>query len=137
MALTGEGDRPWGTLAFRNGSTFAYGGFTENSIAKDLTFAFDDAELLLHKNRASATLAASGSGHVRYEMRGAGAVLKPASGATYTINAKLEGTGGLVVDGVGTVAFGANSAQFTGALDVRQGIADFSANGGAARPWET
>ena len=132
VTLTGEDNRPWGVLAFRNGSTFAYGGFTENSIAKDLTFAFDDAELLLHKNRASATLAASGSGHVRYEMRGAGAVLKPASGATYTINAKLEGAGGLVVDGAGTVAFGANSAQFTGTLDVRQGVADFSANGGEA-----
>ncbi len=132
VALSAENDRPWGTLAFRNGSMFAYGGFTENSIYRDLTFAFDDAELLLHKNRASATLAASGSGHVHYEMRGAGAVLKPASGATYTINAKLEGTGGLVVDGAGTVAFGANSAQFTGVLDVRQGIADFSSNGGAA-----
>ena len=132
VALTGEDDRPCGTLAFRNGSTFAYGGFTENSINKNLTFAFDDAELLLHQDRASATLAASGSGYVHYELRGAGAVLKPASGATYTINAKMEGTGGLVVDGEGTVAFGANTAQFTGALDVRQGTADFSANGGAA-----
>ncbi len=132
VALTSETDRPWGTLAFRNGSTFAYGGFTENSIYRNLTFAFDDAELLLHKNRASATLAVSGSGYVHYEMRGAGAVLKPANGATYTINARLEGTGGLVVDGEGTVAFGENAAQFTGALDVRQGTADFSSNGGTA-----
>ena len=132
VALTGEDDRPCGTLAFRNGSMFAYGGFTENSINKNLTFAFDDAELLLHQDRASATLAASTRGYVHYEMRGAGAVLKPASGATYTINAKMEGTGGLVVDGEGTVAFGANAAQFTGTLDVRQGTADFSANGGAA-----
>ena len=132
VAPSAEGNRPWGTLAFRNGSMFAYGGFTENSIYRNLTFAFDDAELLLHKNRASATLAASGSGYVHYEMRGAGAVLKPASGATYTINAKLEGTGGLVVDGEGTVTFGSGSAKFTGALDVRQGVADFSSNGGAA-----
>ncbi len=131
---TGNANRPRGVLAFRNGSRFAFGGFSETSaINKNLTFAFDDAELQLHKDRASATLAApTYSGYVHYEMRGAGAVLKPASGATYTINAKLEGTGGLVVDGAGTVAFGANSAQFTGTLDVRQGFADFSANGGAA-----
>ena len=133
VALTGEGARPRGTLAFRNGSVFAYGGFTEASdMNKKLTFAFDDAELLLHKTRASATLAASTTGYVHYEMRGVGAVLKPASGATYTINAPLEGEGGLVVDGEGVVAFGANAAQFTGALDVRQGVADFSANGDAA-----
>ena len=133
VALTGQDARARGTLVFRNGSVFAYGGFTETSqMNAKLTFAFDDAELQLHKDRASATLATSTRGYVHYEMRGAGAVLKPASGATYTISAPLEGEGGLVVDGEGTVAFGANTAQFTGALDVRQGTADFSANGGAA-----
>ena len=129
VTLTGESDRPWGVLAFRNGSIFAYGGFIEDSIAKDLTFAFDDAELLLHKNRASATLAASGSGHVLYEMRGAGAVLKPASGATYTINAKLEGDGGLVVAGDGTVALANGTYAFTGTCDVRSGTLDLSSAG--------
>ena len=133
VVLSAESDRPRGTLVFRNGSIFAYGGFTEtDSMNNDLVFAFDDAELVLHADRASATLAATTYGHVRYEMRGAGAVLKPASGATYTINAKLEGAGGLVVDGAGNVALGANSAQFTGTLDVRQGTADFSANGANA-----
>ena len=126
-------NRSNGVLAFRNGSTLAFGGFSElTSMNKELIFAFDNAEIMLHKDRASATLAASTTGHVHYEMRGVGAVLKPASGATYTINATMEGSGGFVVDSPGTVAFGANSAQFTGTLDVRQGTVDFAANGVAA-----
>ena len=135
VALTGESDRPWGTLAFRNGSTFAYGGFTEaSSMNKNLTFAFDDAELLLHRDRATAALAASTHGHVHYEMRGAGAVLRPADGAAYTINAKLEGTGGLVVAGAGTVALASGTYAFTGTSDVRSGTLDLSSAGELVNP---
>lgn len=134
VALTGESDRPWGTMLFRNGSVFAYGGFTENSINKTLTFAFDDAELKLDASRASATLEASSSGMVRYEMRGAGAVLKPASGATYTINAPLEGDGGLVLAGEGTVALASGKYAFSGTCDVRFGTLDLSAAGAISNP---
>ena len=132
--LTGESDRPWGTMLFRNGSVFAYGGFTENSISKTLTFAFDDAELKLDASRASATLEASSSGMVRYEMRGVGAVLKPASGATYTINAPLEGDGGLVLAGEGTVTLTSGTYTFTGICDVRSGTFDLSAVGSISIP---
>ncbi|MBR3221341.1 MAG: hypothetical protein IKF72_03845 [Kiritimatiellae bacterium] len=134
VALTGESDRPWGTMLFRNGSVFAYGGFTENSINKNLTFAFDDSELKLDASRASATLVASGSGKVHYEMRGAGAVLKPASGATYTINAPLEGEGGLVLAGEGTLALASGKYAFSGTCDVRSGTLDLSAAGSISNP---
>ena len=134
VALTGESDRPWGTMLFRNGSVFAYGGFTENSIDKNLTFAFDGAELKLDASRASATLAASGSGKVHYEMRGAGAVLKPAGSATYTINAPLEGAGGLVLAGEGKVALANGKYAFTGTCDIRSGTLDLSAAGSISNP---
>jgi hypothetical protein len=65
-------------------------------------------------------------------MRGKGVILKPAEGKTFTTLAAFTGTGGLVVDGAGTVAFGMDTAKFTGTLDVRQGAADFSGNGKAA-----
>ena len=133
--MSAESDRPRGTLAFRNGSTFAYGGFTEtSSMNKNLTFAFDDAELLLHKDRATATLAAPTYNYVHYEMRGAGVVLKPANGATYTINAKLEGTGGLVIAGEGTVALANGTYAFTGTSDVRAGTLDLTSAGALTNP---
>ena len=130
VALTAESDRPWGTMLFRNGSTFAYGGFTEtSSMNKNLTFAFDDAELILDAARASATLAAADGGKVHFEVRGKGAVLKPADGATYTINAPLEGDGGLVLSGDGTAAFSNGAYAFAGTCDVQSGTLDLSAAG--------
>lgn len=126
-------ERSYGTLLFRNGSTAKVSSVSDTaSHVRDLTFAFDDAELMWSTTGATKTWPASTSGHVLYEMRGKGVILKPAAGATFTTLAPFGGTGGLVVDGPGTVAFGAGTADFAGTLDVRQGTVDFSANGEAA-----
>lgn len=126
-------DRIYGEIFFRNGSTFGLGSITEASgQTRDLTIAFDDAEWLYDSEHGDKEWPASAYGHILYEMRGKGVIMKPSAGHTFTTLAPFTGTGGLVVDGEGTVAFGENTAQFTGTLDVRQGTADFSSNGGAA-----
>lgn len=128
-----EVNRTYGEIRARNGSTLALGAINEaSSQNRDITFAFNDAEWLYDSEHGDKTWPASTTGHTLYEMRGKGVILKPALGHTFTTLAPFRGTGGLIVDGEGTVAFGADTAQFTGTLDVRQGAADFSSNGGAA-----
>lgn len=126
-------ERIYGEMFFRNGSTFAVGDITEVAGQnRDLTIAFDDAEWLYDAEHGDKTWPTSTTGHILYEMRGKGVILKPSAGRTFTTLAPFGGVGGLVVDGEGTVAFGANTANFSGTLDVRQGTADFSANGANA-----
>ena len=67
-------------------------------------------------------------------MRGAGVVLKPVNGATYTINAKLEGAGGLAIAGEGTVALANGTYAFTGTSDVRAGTLDLTSAGALTNP---
>ena len=98
-----------------------------------MTFAFDNAELQLLKNR-TATLEASTTGCVHYEMRGKGAVLNPTISAPYTIKARLEGAGGLVLAGEGTVSMASGTYAFAGTCDVRSGTLDLSAAGTISNP---
>ena len=123
--------RVYGEIFTRNGSILALSGVTEKSgQTRDLTLAFDGGEWIWAAGNASKTLAASANGHVKYEMRGRGVVLRPAEGATLTVNAAFGGEGGIVVDGPGTVAFGTGAYGFLGTAEVRNGTLDLSAAGG-------
>ena len=130
IRMTTNANRIYGEMFFRNGSTLALHELTEQNVSQDrhLTLAFDDAEWLYDNNYGDKEWPASKNGHVIYEMRGKGVILKPAEGKIFTTLAPFTGKGGLIVDGMGTVAFGIDTAKFTGTLDVRQGTADFSAN---------
>ena len=129
----GTAARVYGEIFTHNGSKLALkpvSGVVGQT--RDLTLAFDDGEWQWADDSGSATIAPAASGHVRYEMRGRGAILRPAVEKTLTVNAAFEGEGGLVVDGPGTVAFGANAYAFNGTADVRQGILDLAAAGALA-----
>ena len=122
--------RVYGEIFTRNGSCLALSAISEQEgQTRDLTLAFDGGEWQWSDDYGDRTLSASSTGHVRWEMRGKGVVLKPVAGRTLTINAPFEGPGGIVVDGPGTVAFGANAYAFGGAADVRQGMLDLSSAG--------
>ena len=124
----GTAARVYGEIFTRNGSKLALkppvgpAGQT-----RDLTLAFDGGEWQWADDCGTATAAASE--HVKYELRGAGVILRPAAERTLTVNAQLAGVGGLVVDGPGTVALGPGSHAFDGTADVRQGTLDLSAAG--------
>lgn len=128
--FTGESARPNGVMFFRDGSVFASLALSENeSMNRDLVFAFDDAEWLYSRTRSTCTIPASTTGHSIYEMRGRGVILAPAEGAVYTVNAKLEGEGGMVKRGEGTVKFGSGAYAFSGVCDIESGVVDLSGAG--------
>ena len=132
IALTAESDRPNGKMVFRNGSRFVCRYDEGTAMNKPLSIVFDDAEWLLRHGGETATVQASKSGCVHYEVRGVGVVLKPAADNEYVFLSKFEGSGGLVVDGAGTVKLGAGAYAFTGTSDVRQGVLDLTEAGTVA-----
>ena len=120
--------RIYGEILTRNGSTLAMSSYEESASQNNrLTFAFDDGEWVWSKTGATATWPASVKGFTVFEMRGRGVILKPAAGATFTTRTSFTGAGGVVVDGPGTVAFGAaGTYAFSGVCDVKQGTADLT-----------
>lgn len=126
-----DASRIYGEIFTHGGSTLALSQYGESASQSHLlTLAFDDGEWIMAAGGGDCAWPASVSGHTAIEMRGRGAILKPASGATYTTLAPFTGTGGLVVDGPGTVRFGAaNTYAFAGVCEVRQGIVDLTGNG--------
>ena len=120
--------RIYGEILTRNGSTLAMSSYAESASQNNrLTFAFDDGEWVWSKTGATATWPASVKGFTVFEMRGRGVILKPAAGATFTTLAPFTGAGGVVVDGPGTVAFGAEGTYaFSGVCDVQEGTADLT-----------
>ena len=122
--------RVYGEIFTRNGSCLALSAISEQAgQTRDLTLAFDGGEWQWSDDLGDRTLSASAVGHIRWEMRGKGVVLKPVAGKTLTVNAPFDGQGGIVVDGAGTVAFGAEAYVFRGTADVRQGTLDLSSAG--------
>ena len=121
--------RVYGEIFTRNGSCLALNGISEQSgQTRDLTLAFDGGEWQWSDDFGDRTLEPS-LGHVKWEMRGRGAILRPAANMTLRINATFAGNGGIVVDGPGTIAFGAGAYGFSGTADVRQGTLDLAAAG--------
>ena len=124
----------FGVMAFRNGSVFRVNtlDFATKWDPRALdwstfTLAFDDAEW--QYGEGDYTLAASCVAEAHrprffVEMRGKGVKLAPPAGTTFTTELPFTGDGGLIVDGPGTVKFGANTLKFTGAACVRQGTLD-------------
>ncbi|HNX03917.1 MAG TPA: hypothetical protein PKI32_00360, partial [Opitutales bacterium] len=69
------------------------------------------------------------SDHLKFEMRNRGVILAPASGKSFKTEVPFTGTGGCVMQGAGTLAFGTGAWAFTGALDVQGGTVDLSSAG--------
>ena len=130
-----EGVRFYGDFLFRNGSVFAVSELEDSGqVLLPATFAFDDASWKWADDFGDFTLPVFESGKFIFEMRGTGLVLTPAEGKTFTTLTPFSGAGGLVVDGPGTVAFGAaGTYAFSGVCRVRQGAVDLTDAGTVAR----
>ena len=128
-----------GRMLFRNGSTFGIGAIDFTDFRKTyplegetMTLAFDDAEWRYGTGADyvfDPSIPNDASDAFKVEMVGAGVRLCPASGTTFTSLFPFTGAGGIVVDGEGTVAFGAGTVQFAGVAEVKSGTLDLSAAG--------
>ena len=127
----------FGTLLFRDGSVFRVSTFDLSAFDTryTLTFAFDGAEWQYGAGdyTFSPALPAGMSEFFAFESRGKGLILKPAEGTTFTADYPIGGTGGVVVDGPGTVKFNADMLAFTGTAVVRQGTLDAGGQAVAVR----
>ena len=122
-------NRIYGEMLFRGGSTLAMGDIEEKTgQTRPLTFVFDDGRWVYDEENGDKVWPAPLTEYIRYEMRGRGVVLSPASGKTFRTLARFEGDGGVVNAGEGTIAFGSGTCAFNGVLEIEkpQGAADLS-----------
>ena len=115
--------QPGGTFALRNGSVLS--AYFENMQhpTNPIKFIWNDSEWRWANPLGSYTFAASSvnTSLFTFEMEGAGIVLKPAAGATFTTEVPFTGEGGMRNLGSGTVKFAADTYKFTGACEVAEG----------------
>ena len=121
------------TLVFTNGARFCCSSFSRDNLeaggANELYF--DDSEW--YPGEVDFTFGNNVGNSSRYYVTGRGLVLAPPASATYTWARKLQGTGGLVKRGEGTLVFPMTNLVATGAIAVEAGTLDLGGTTAEAR----
>gem|GEM_PF-6048059 len=124
------GDQIW---TFRDGSELAVGAFT-NLLGNNNSRAFIFENALWNVGSNDLTLGSAITLPGKFSVTAAGTtglVMRVDAGKTMTFaEVPLTGTGGLVKQGAGTVAFDAGMLKCTGKLVAEAGVLDLSAAGG-------
>ena len=117
---------PSGYLRFANGSVLRLNNFLFDKLGSfqmvfdDSTWDFGTDDFVL--SNAWSQVADTFS----LKMEGAGLIVAPAAGKTFTLDVPVIGEGGFVNRGEGTVAFASGRYGFTGKLVAESGVVDLS-----------
>ena len=120
---------PSGYLRFANGSVLRLNGFQFTALGAfqmvfdDSTWDFGADDFVLNNARFPV------ADKFSLKMEGAGLIVAPAAGKTFTLDVPVTGEGGFVNRGEGTVAFASGRYGFTGKLVAESGVIDLSAAG--------
>ena len=121
-----------GNFEFRNGSLLCCSTIASQSAGRNspLTLTFDNSEW---RPAASGdfTFNWTDTAMVLVKVEGVGLVLDVPDGATWTMNTSVNGDGGIVKKGPGTLALGASAVAYSGVTRIDEGVVDL---GGNAQP---
>lgn len=111
--------------AFRNGSEFRCSGLSYYHYASQgaavgaYTLTFDNSKWI--PGTGDCVLSSQTYSNFKVVVENEGLVLEPPAGKTWTVSMPIEGTGGMVVGGAGTVSLDGTKWTATGVANVQEG----------------
>lgn len=118
-----------GAFEFRNESLFCCGRIDSQSAGRNMPvrLLFDNSEWR-PVTSGDFVFDWTDESYVKVTVEGDGLVLNVPDGDTWTMNTKLNGTGGLVKKGAGTLALGASAVAYGGVTRIDEGAIDLGGN---------